>query len=179
MENIEAQNKNLIGHRHACVVDAEGAYVEFVLVDVYEQDGIEAYTPQYYEMNEGETLVFTAPPPFIRPVWNGEAWAEAATEEEIAAWDAEHMPSAEELEQQARAKRDRLLAETDWTQVLDAPIDAATREAYRVYRQALRDVPEQEGFPQTIVWPELPAVGKAEPDPVDTAVDVLLGGEEE
>ena len=78
---------------------------------------------------------------------------------------------------EARAQRDKLLAETDWTQVLDAPIDATTREAYRVYRQALRDIPEQEGFPDTIIWPELPAVTKADPDPVDTAVDTMLGGE--
>ena len=79
--------------------------------------------------------------------------------------------------EEARAKRDKLLEESDWTQVLDAPIDAATREAYRVYRQSLRDIPEQEGFPETIIWPELPAVTKADPDPVDTAVDTMLGGE--
>lgn len=80
---------------------------------------------------------------------------------------------------EARTQRDKLLAETDWTQVLDAPIDAATREAYRAYRQALRDLPEQEGFPETITWPELPSVTKADPDPVDTAVDTLLGGDVE
>lgn len=78
---------------------------------------------------------------------------------------------------EARTQRDKLLADTDWTQVLDAPIDAETREAYRVYRQALRDIPEQEGFPEAIIWPELPAVTKADPDPVDTAVDTMLGGE--
>lgn len=79
--------------------------------------------------------------------------------------------------EEARAQRDKLLLDTDWTQVLDAPIDAETREAYRSYRQALRDIPEQEGFPDTITWPELPATTKAAPDPVDTAVDTLLGGE--
>lgn len=78
---------------------------------------------------------------------------------------------------EARYQRNKLLAETDWTQVLDAPIDAATRDAFRVYRQALRDIPEQEGFPETITWPELPSVVKAAPDPVDTAVDTMLGGE--
>ena len=86
----------------------------------------------------------------------------------------EDIPMTDE---EARAQRDKLLAETDWTQTLDAPIDAATREAYRTYRQALRDIPEQDGFPEAITWPELPAVTKADPDPVDTAVDTMLGGE--
>ena len=81
------------------------------------------------------------------------------------------------ISEEARAKRDKLLADTDWTQVLDAPIDAETREAYRTYRQSLRDIPEQDGFPETITWPELPSVTKADPDPVDTAVDTMLGGE--
>lgn len=80
---------------------------------------------------------------------------------------------------EARAQRDKLLVATDWTQVLDAPIDAATREAYRAYRQALRDLPQQEGFPENITWPEPPSVTKADPDPVDTAVDTLLGGDGE
>ena len=86
----------------------------------------------------------------------------------------EDIPMSSE---EARAKRDKLLADTDWTQVLDAPIDAETREAYRTYRQALRDIPEQDGFPEIITWPELPSVTKADPDPVDTAVDTMLGGE--
>ena len=86
----------------------------------------------------------------------------------------EDIPMTDE---EARTQRDKLLAETDWTQVLDAPIDAETREAYRAYRQALRDIPEQEGFPETITWPDLPATTKAAPDPVDTAVDTMLGGE--
>lgn len=77
-------------------------------------------------------------------------------------------------EEEARAKRDKLLAATDWTQTLDAPIDATTREAYRAYRQVLRDIPEQPEFPDVIEWPELPEVVKAAPDPVDTAVDAML-----
>lgn len=89
----------------------------------------------------------------------------------------EEVPDEPMTAEEARAKRDKLLEDTDWTQVLDAPIDASTREAYRVYRQDLRDIPEQDGFPESIIWPELPTVTKAAPDPVDTAVDTLLGGE--
>lgn len=52
-----------------------------------------------------------------------------------------------------RADRDKRLAETDWTQVADAPVDSAV---WSVYRQSLRDVPSQEGFPWNVVWPTQP-----------------------
>ena len=105
---------------------------------------------------------------------NEEAVKKDAYNGEMTVVTVEDIPMTDE---EARAQRDKLLADTDWTQVLDAPIDSATREAYRTYRQALRDIPEQEGFPETITWPELPSVTKADPDPVDTAVDTMLGGE--
>ena len=128
------------------------------------------------EINHG-----TEDEPKIEQVFSAVTLGWSAANEAIAKAEAyngevtvEDIPMTEE---EARAERDKLLAETDWTQVLDAPIDAETREAYRAYRQALRDIPEQEGFPDTITWPELPATTKAAPDPVDTAVDTLLGGE--
>lgn len=80
--------------------------------------------------------------------------------------------------EQARSKRDKLLEETDWTQTLDAPISTESREAFRVYRQALRDITEQLGFPDVIDWPVKPEVIKAAPDPVDAALDVLIGEED-
>lgn len=52
-----------------------------------------------------------------------------------------------------RQKRNNLLIESDWTQVLDAPID---RDAWKIYRQALRDITSQEGFPNLCEWPILP-----------------------
>lgn len=93
-----------------------------------------------------------------------EAWRGKVTVEEVA-------ETADEI----RARRDKLLSDTDWTQTLDAPIDAVTREAMRTYRQALRDVPQQDGFPTDVQWPELPETTKAAPDPVDTAFDALVG----
>ena len=56
----------------------------------------------------------------------------------------------------ARAERDRLLAACDWTQVQDAPVDAS---AWAAYRQALRDVPAQVGFPEAVEWPVAPDAG--------------------
>lgn len=68
--------------------------------------------------------------------------------------------SAEEIadieSQQAnsvREQRDALLAESDWTQVADAPVD---KSAWAAYRQALRDIPQQAGFPTQIDWPVKP-----------------------
>lgn len=52
-----------------------------------------------------------------------------------------------------RAKRDRLLQASDWTQLPDVPL--ATKEAWAAYRQALRDVTLQSD-PFNITWPELP-----------------------
>lgn len=54
---------------------------------------------------------------------------------------------------QMRQQRDYLLSRSDWTQVADAPVDKA---AWATYRQALRDVPSQAGFPWTINWPTQP-----------------------
>jgi hypothetical protein len=53
----------------------------------------------------------------------------------------------------ARSQRDKLLSESDWTRADDAPVDKA---AWATYRQALRDIPQQEGFPTVIVWPDKP-----------------------
>lgn len=62
--------------------------------------------------------------------------------------------TTEELAAIARAKRDSLLAATDWTQASDVP--QATKDLWVSYRRALRDVPEQAGFPSEITWPTKP-----------------------
>ena len=53
-----------------------------------------------------------------------------------------------------RAERNRRLADCDWTQLPDAPVD---RAEWATYRQALRDVSSQPGFPWSVEWPSQPA----------------------
>ena len=65
-------------------------------------------------------------------------------------------PTFDELAERARNKRDALISETDYLLMPDYPIDPESLEAVKAYRQALRDVPAQEGFPSSIVWPDLP-----------------------
>lgn len=63
------------------------------------------------------------------------------------------MKDAEQVKS-VRATRGEKLKDSDWTQVADAPVDKA---AWAAYRQALRDISTQEGFPWTVAWPEAPA----------------------
>ena len=79
------------------------------------------------------------------------------TLEEEAEWDAkeaQYIAGADDrAAAEVRTERDAKLAETDWTQVADAPVDQA---AWASYRQSLRAVPEQAGFPNTVTWPTEP-----------------------
>lgn len=71
-------------------------------------------------------------------------------------WQAHYYPeqlSKAQAEANIRVERDRLLASSDWTQMQDSPADKAV---WAVYRQALRDVPQQEGFPFSVSWPAEP-----------------------
>lgn len=79
------------------------------------------------------------------------------------------------FEANAKARRDELLRETDWTQVLDAQISSESQAQMRTYRQALRDITEQEGYPYAIEWPVMPEIVSGKVDPVDTAFDTLVG----
>jgi len=56
---------------------------------------------------------------------------------------------------QVRANRNKLLQSSDWTQLQD--ISNSVRSAWVTYRQALRDISSQTGFPFNINWPEQPS----------------------
>jgi hypothetical protein len=60
----------------------------------------------------------------------------------------------EQVATSVRAQRDRLLSETDWTQSRDVSLD--NDGDWVSYRQELRDITLQEGFPHTVTWPEKP-----------------------
>jgi hypothetical protein len=58
-------------------------------------------------------------------------------------------PTAEKV----REMRNKRLLDSDWTQLADAPLD---KQAWAVYRQSLRDLPNQSGFPANVSWPQKP-----------------------
>jgi len=94
------------------------------------------------------------------PDWCAD-WPEASEDAEIGgSYDGqkfyrrpEPAVDLEKLAADIRAERNQLLADSDWTQMPDAPVDQA---AWATYRQALRDIPQQAGFPTEITWPTKP-----------------------
>lgn len=66
--------------------------------------------------------------------------------------DPETVPD-EWLVERMRLHRDRLLVESDWTQLPDAPVD---RDAWATYRQALRDFPSTWTPGPTVTFPDKP-----------------------
>jgi len=55
---------------------------------------------------------------------------------------------------QIRKERDELLEESDYAVLPDAPVTDV--EEWKTYRQALRDIPQQPGFPTEVTWPQIP-----------------------
>ena len=99
--------------------------------------------------------------PFMK-LWQDEkARLEQAAAEAEAARLAEYN-SEEARFERLRSERDRRLAATDYLLMQDYPLDDTRKEAVRLYRQSLRDLPSQEGAPwdgggEATPWPELPA----------------------
>ena len=57
---------------------------------------------------------------------------------------------------QIRTERNAKLAECDWTQLNDTPLDNTAKVAWTTYRQVLRDITAQAGFPNSVIWPVKP-----------------------
>jgi hypothetical protein len=82
------------------------------------------------------------------PVYMNGKWFQALTVESMAPEDVDKILADKGAA--VIARRDKLLSDSDWTQLPDSPGDSAV---WRTYRQALRDITSQTGFPQNVVWP--------------------------
>lgn len=66
------------------------------------------------------------------------------------------VPNAEKQAAQVRAKRDAMIAASDWVVARCYEVGVAVPEEWRLYRTALRDITEQAGFPANVTWPTAP-----------------------
>lgn len=108
--------------------------------------GIVPVTPTTRPEVTHEQATVELPPQQINGVWTQVWQVIDRTEDDKAAMTAAQA-------EQVRAERDRRLVETDWwvTRAYEAQTQISTEQA--AYRQALRDVPNQAGFPWNVTWP--------------------------
>lgn len=100
---------------------------------------------------EGVTFgwTYTAPPNDGCHRWEAGAWLPS-----IEPISSDPAVSSEQASSDVRDGRNRRLTETDWTQGRDVPEETVVKWAS--YRQTLRDVPDQSGFPFFVEWPDKP-----------------------
>jgi hypothetical protein len=105
-------------------------------------------------------FIFTGSTEMTRPiiqihdVSTGETVVREMNDAEFADWQAVQPTEAQQADA-VRSERNARLTASDWTQVADAPVDKAE---WATYRQALRDISAQEGFPNTVEWPTQPEI---------------------
>jgi len=88
-------------------------------------------------------------------IWYNRATGDGAVfddAEDMANWPDFQADPVAASATQVRADRDALLAASDHMALADRITDA-----WRTYRQALRDVPDQSGFPTNVIWPVEPS----------------------
>jgi hypothetical protein len=132
------------------ILDSLGADVVFegpqatggTVYQYSQRDGVEQIEGKWY------TKYVLGPVFTDRPATDTEP-AKTAAEQEA---EYKAMKDAEQAKS-VRADRTKRLADSDWTQIADSTADKA---AWAVYRQALRDITGQAGFPWTINWPTEP-----------------------
>ena len=113
-------------------------------------------TVYQYSMRSGVTEIegkwytnYILGPVFTDRAAEGDQPAQTAAEQETAY---KAMKDAEQAKS-VRASRTQLLKDCDWTQIADSTAD---KTAWATYRQALRDITTQAGFPWTMTWPDAP-----------------------
>ena len=104
-----------------------------------------AYKVNMFIPHNRETQKLVPAEPYIQNGWAYVVQVADKTEEDIAA-------EVDTKAAQLRRQRDIALMNSDWTQVLDAPVD---RTAWATYRQALRNLPQDPNFPN-VTFPNDP-----------------------
>jgi len=107
--------------------------------------GVHPVTEVIPSLGDGQKLTKVWTPTLVSGDWVLAHQAVDLTTEEVA--EATAVVAAN-----VREARDKLLAGTDWT----AGSDVTMTSTMTTYRQALRDVPAQAGFPNTVTWPTAP-----------------------
>jgi hypothetical protein len=102
------------------------------------------------DLASGELVAYQPPAPADTD-WQTWAW-DAPT------WRWVATPTTAALAVQVRAERAARLAACDWVVARAMELAEAVPAPWLAYRAALRDVPEQSGFPASVDWPEPPAV---------------------
>ena len=148
--HIKANDGPTWGQTTVEILDSLGADVVFegpqasggTVYQFSQSDGVEQIDGKWY------TKYILGPVFTDRPATDTEP-AKTAAEQEA---EYKAMKDAEQAKS-VRQQRGEELKDSDWTQVADAPVDQA---AWATYRQALRDVTSQAGFPWTVDWPTIP-----------------------
>jgi hypothetical protein len=105
---------------------------------------------QLPEFNRLRERIVTLTPEIIDGVWHRRYEVLPLAPEIVSENEAQAL---QQQGAQVRANRNQLLQQSDWTQVIDAKVNQI---AWATYRQALRDITSQPGFPWEIIWPTQP-----------------------
>ena len=133
--------KNFIVYEHSGKILRTGTCLnaDFSLQGENVIEGLANYENQYIENN----LIVNMPP---KP--NGAAYFNYDTKQWVLDYPSQELS--------VKFQRDDLLYKSDWTQIPNNPLTAEQQQAWAVYRQELRDITSQSGYPFNVIWPTPP-----------------------
>jgi hypothetical protein len=124
-----------------CTAEAlvkDGKAPQFRVVELHEVDAPKVDPMTQSAVRDGGELVDGQ--------WHYKWRVDDLSPEQIAAYKAQSAATV-------RSERNMLLTASDWTQLADSPV---YKTAWAIYRQELRDISTQDGFPTAVVWPQKP-----------------------
>ena len=104
----------------------------------------------YFEINDINNFIFNK----NKSITN---IAERPNEYCIFDWNTKQwVDDLEILKHQINSQRFILLQQSDWTDTVSAQTRLTNYDEWQTYRQALRDITKQEGYPLNVIWPTQP-----------------------